>query len=277
VKIKFWGTRGSIPVPDRRMMRYGGNTTCVEVTLGEKTLIIDAGTGIRLLGEQILRRKINDLTLFLTHSHWDHIQGFPFFKPIYSKKTSLTILGCTDSYNPLKNILARHMSSEYFPVPFDELAAKINFVNTCGGSYAIAGHTLRFIRTNHPSYTLGVRIEKGNSSFVFLTDNELESEKPVTSFGELRNFCRGASLLVHDAQFTTGEYPARKGWGHSTFEQAIELAHAAGVKKLGLTHHDPTRKDTELDAIANKIKTTCRKKSLSLLPVIIKESSSILI
>ena len=275
MKIKFWGTRGSIPVPDRRMMRYGGNTTCVEVTLGNKTLIIDAGTGIRLLGEQLLRRKINDLTLFLTHSHWDHIQGFPFFKPIYSKKTSLTILGCSDSYNPLKNILARHMSSEYFPVPFEELAAKIKFVNTCGNSHSLGGHRLKFIRTNHPSYTLGVRIEKGNSSFVFLTDNELKSEKPAASLEELADFCRGASLLVHDAQFTTGEYPARKGWGHSTFEQAIELARTAGVKKLGLTHHDPTRKDSELDAISNKLKTICRKISPPLELQIIKESYSI--
>ncbi|MBN1384773.1 MAG: MBL fold metallo-hydrolase [Elusimicrobia bacterium] len=275
MKIKFWGCRGSIPVPDRRMIRYGGNTTCIEVTIDNKTLIIDAGTGIRMLGEDLINRKISDMDIFITHSHWDHIQGFPFFMPIYSGKTNINIFGCTNSYRQLKSIFAKQMSIEYFPVRFSELKSNINFVEACGSEYTISNHKIKTIRTNHPIFTVGLRIEKNDKSFVFITDNEIMDEKPQTSRTEFVNFCKDATYLVHDTQFKEEEYATRKGWGHSTFKQAVDLARYSDVKNLGFFHHDPDRKDSELDIIEKQFKDYCRDKGYKFSVFAVKEMDEI--
>ncbi|HBU69456.1 MAG TPA: MBL fold metallo-hydrolase [Elusimicrobia bacterium] len=271
MNIKFWGTRGSIPVPDKRMIRFGGNTTCVEVEIGKKTLIIDAGTGIHRLGEHLSRKNIHDISLFITHSHWDHIQGFPFFMPIYSKKTKINILGCTSSYSKLSDILSNQMSSEYFPVPFSELTSKIIFTDACALYYEIEGHKISFIRANHPAFTMGIKIENGSGAFVFITDNELEAETQHTKYGRFVEFCAGAEYLVHDAQFTDREYKHRKGWGHSTYEQVVKLASDAKVKSVGFTHHDPNRTDRELDEIQSAYRRFCRTAKYECKPHVVRE------
>lgn len=252
MKITFWGTRGSIPVPDSRMITYGGNTACLEIVTGDSVLIIDAGTGIRKLGEDLLRRNIRRFSLFLTHSHWDHIQGFPFFPPIYSARTHISIFGCTNSYKPLRDILKNQMSYEYFPISFSELTSKISFMETCNSGYRVGDHHVTTIRANHPAFTLGVKVTAGNRSFVFITDNELKQSSPATPWKDFVAFCKNADYLVHDAQFTEREYRSRRGWGHSTFEQALALAHEAGVRHLGFFHHDPNREDTALAALEKK-------------------------
>lgn len=252
MKVKFWGCRGSIPVPDSRMIKYGGNTTCVEVRLSERILIIDAGTGIRKLGDDLIKRNIFDFDIFITHSHWDHIQGFPFFRPIYLPKTRIDIFGCTNSFRPLKDILGSQMSSEYFPMSFQDLKSEINFAESCSKLYQSHNFHIKTIQTNHPVFTSGLRIEEDGKSFVFITDNELGTTKPITPKEDFVNFCKDASYLVHDAQFTEDEYKTRKGWGHSTFEQAIKLARDSGAKNIGLSHHDPNTEDSELDQIASK-------------------------
>ncbi len=275
MKIKFWGCRGSIPVPDGRMIKYGGNTTCVEINLGKNILIIDAGTGIRKLGEDLIKRKVYDMDIFITHSHWDHIQGFPFFKPIYSKKSNINIFGSTNSYRQIKDILSKQMSYEFFPVRFSELKSKINFIELHEGSTEINDYVIKIIQTNHPINTFGIRIEKNNRAFVFITDNELRSDKIVTSWDEFVKFCKGATLLVHDAQFTAEEYKKSKGWGHSSFEQVVLLARDSKVENVGFFHHDPDRKDTQLDRIENKFKVLCREKGYNFKIFAIKEHGEI--
>lgn len=276
MKIKFWGCRGSIPVPDSRMIKYGGNTSCVEVNIDGKILIIDAGTGIRKLGEDLVKRNITDIDLFITHSHWDHIQGFPFFKPIYGEKSKINIMGCAGSDNQIKNILLKQMSYEFFPVRFSDLKSKIIFDDSCKGSMELKGKFKgKTIITNHPIYTLGIRLEHKNKCFVFLTDNELDSEKPVTKWREFVEFCKGATCLVHDAQFSEAEYEKTKGWGHSTFEQVVRLAKDSNVENLGFYHHDPDRKDIELDQIEKKYKSICKKENLKFNIFAVKEQDKI--
>lgn len=275
--VRFWGSRGSIPVPDSRMIKYGGNTTCVEINIDKKVLIIDAGTGIRKLGESLVKRDINKMDIIITHSHWDHIQGFPFFKPAYSPKTKINFLGCTNSYKRLKEILSQQMSVEYFPIEFSELKADIVFSDTCTKFYNAKDFKLEFIETNHPIFTFGVKIIKGRKAFVYITDNELESPDKVTKRDAFVDFCKDATYLIHDAQFTDQEYIRRKGWGHSTYSQIVKLAQESNVKNLGFTHHDPNRKDEELALIEKKVKDLCKRKKLKFSPFIVKEHQEILL
>ncbi|OIN96121.1 hypothetical protein AUJ66_07330 [Candidatus Desantisbacteria bacterium CG1_02_38_46] len=277
MKIKFWGCRGSIPVPDSRMMKYGGNTTCVEVIFENRIFIIDAGTGIRKLGDSLIKRKVSNIDMFITHSHWDHILGFPFFKPIYSGNTLINIFGRTSSYKRLKDIFTSQMSYEYFPVSFSELKSKINFTELSRQQYDFDGHIIKIIQTNHPIFAMGIRIEKGDKSFVFITDNELGLENPRTSRGEFIAFCKNATYLIHDAQFTEEEYKTRQGWGHSTFMQAIMLADDSDIKNLGFFHHDPDRKDDELEEIEAKYKKLCESKRYRFNLFAVRELKSIVI
>jgi phosphoribosyl 1,2-cyclic phosphodiesterase len=255
------------------MIKFGGNTTCVEVDFGNRVLIIDAGTGIRRLGEELNRRKQTGIDMIITHSHWDHIQGMPFFLPMYSKNTVINIAGCTGSYKNLKDILAGQMSSEYFPVSFADLHAKISFGDICNSVTDIAGHTVRTIKTNHPMATYGVRVEGEKSVFVFITDNELNAKEPVTTFDEFVEFCKGADLLIHDAQFTDEEYTKRQGWGHSTFNKTFELGMRSNVKQLGFFHHDPSREDKELDIIEKQFRKLGKQKGSKMKVFAVKEMS----
>jgi phosphoribosyl 1,2-cyclic phosphodiesterase len=252
MKITFRGTRGSIPVPDARVMRYGGNTTCVAVETGGELLIIDAGTGIRRLGEELAAQRPEQITLLVTHTHWDHIHGFPFFAPAFQPGAKVDIRGCSTCLPSLRAMFDRQMALEYFPVTFTQLRATVTFTEIPPAGIDFGGGRLRLHRVNHPAPTVGVRLDKGDGSLVFITDSELFAEPAAVPYAAIVEFCRGAKLLVHDAQYTDAEYAQRRGWGHSTYEQAIRLAADAGAGQLVCFHHDPNRLDDELAGLEQK-------------------------
>jgi len=257
MELRFWGTRGSIPSPGPETVRYGGNTTCVELILDDGTLIIfDAGTGIRGLGDSLIKQKRNGVIhLFLTHSHWDHIQGFPFFAPAYSRETELKIFGCPPTYNKLREILTNQMESKFFPVNFEQLNAKISFQEICNGEHPIGDARFSFIRNNHPGVAYGFRIEENGKSIVFITDNELKPPRNAnTPWREFVAFSRHTDLLVHDAHYLQAEMSETAGYGHSSYEQAFSLGIEAEPKRLIFFHHRPERSDNEIDLIIDRFK-----------------------
>jgi phosphoribosyl 1,2-cyclic phosphodiesterase len=250
MKIKFWGCRGSIPVPGPQTLRYGGNTTCLEIRPYEGgVIIVDAGSGIRLLGKQLLKEKeIQELYMVLTHSHWDHLSGFPFFTPAYFSRYTINVYGGPNAQGSLKKYLSHQMTPPFFPVDFSVMNATFNFGYECPHMGTIGLVDFIPIPLSHPNGGYGFKFVNKGKTFVFLTDNEpafphpggLEKEKYV-------EFCKSADLLIHDAQYTDEEYKMTKGWGHSTFSDAVQIAIEAGVKQFGLFHHDPDRSDDDLD------------------------------
>ncbi|MCK4420853.1 MBL fold metallo-hydrolase [candidate division WOR-3 bacterium] len=258
MRVKFWGTRGSIPVPGKDTIKYGGNTTCLEITLENgREIIIDAGTGMRQLGMEIISNDIKHIDFFLTHSHWDHIQGFPFFAPIFRKDISLNIYGVSPTFERLLDILKGQMEFIYFPVQFKQLGAKISFKKFDPKGIDLDGVKVSSIMTNHPLETHAFKFEENDKTLVFMTDNELDHQVIATTpYDKQVDFVRGANILIHDAQYKKEEIDKYKGWGHSSWQETVALAKKAGVEKLFFTHYDPSRTDTEIDEIvieANKI------------------------
>ena len=257
VTIRCWGTRGSIPSPGPQTARYGGNTTSFEVRHGDQRLIFDAGSGLRAFGLDLVENGGEFHHIFLTHFHWDHIQGFPFFAPLYNPEIDLKIVGPRQNNIDVRSLFAGQMGPIYFPVPFSVVAATLSFDHLNEGTLEVAGATLRTMRVKHPSYVIGYRIEVGGKVICFIPDDELEGDMYEVDDGwreRLVDFARGADLLIHDSMYTDDEYPARIGWGHSTFSQSLRLAEEAEVKKLLFFHHDPNRSDDELDEIVNRIR-----------------------
>jgi phosphoribosyl 1,2-cyclic phosphodiesterase len=256
--LTFWGTRGSIPSPGPSTVRYGGNTPCVEVRTADGWLIIlDAGTGIRELGRSLLERQ-NGVPvagdIFLTHAHWDHIQGIPFFAPLFRKGNRFTIWGSKSLQTSIDRVVRDQMSPVVFPVSFEELQARIDFQELAEERRKGNGYEVAAMGVRHPGGALGYRFTTGNAdgpALVYVSDNELSLEAryddPPRWRENLVSFVRGASVLVHDTMYTTAEYGSFVGWGHSTHEQAVELALDADVERLVLFHHRPERSDDEVD------------------------------
>jgi len=251
MRVRFWGVRGSVPTPGPSTVRYGGNTVCLEVRLADGTLIVlDAGTGLRELGKSIeAEHYTNPIHLFITHAHWDHILGLPFFGPVYKKKTRIVMHPTTErgimrTRNPIM------FDTAHFPVAFSDLPATIDRVENLG-VHRIGSATVRHIELNHPGGATGFRIDDGDgTSIVYLTDNELSApETAGSTIEELAKFSERATLLVHDAQYTSADMPAKRGWGHSVVDEVLELAKLAAVETIALHHHDPDRDDRALDAI----------------------------
>ncbi|MDO8734216.1 MAG: MBL fold metallo-hydrolase [Elusimicrobiota bacterium] len=249
--VKFWGARGSIPVSGVEYIKYGGSTTCVEITTKNgETIIIDAGTGIRKLGIKIADDKRKNINLIFTHAHWDHIMGFPFFKPLYAKETKIKMFGCPFSQESVKGLFSETMHPPYFPVNFNDIKAKISYSKSCEREFLIDTVKITPIPLSHPNFGLGYKFVEDGKSFVFLTDNELTyRHKGGLDFAGYVKFCKNADLLVHDAEFTGKEYKFTKTWGHTVFNDALRLALSAGVKQFILWHHNQERTDTALDKI----------------------------
>lgn len=254
MKIKFWGCRGSIPAPGPNTLKYGGNTTCLEVRPpGGGVIIIDAGSGIRLLGKQLLSDKsATNLYMLLTHSHWDHLTGFPFFTPAYFKRYNINVYGGPSAQGSLKNYLSHQMMPPYFPVDFSLMKATFRFGNNGLHAGCIGGIRFSSIELSHPNRGYGFKLTEDGKNFIFLTDNEPAfPHEGGLSLEKYVDFCRGADLLVHDAQYTDEEIKTTRGWGHSTFAEATQIAIGAGVKRLGLFHHDPDRTDDDIDRLVD--------------------------
>ena len=246
-----WGTRGSIPSPGHATAHFGGNTSCLLVQAGERRLIFDAGTGIRGLGQQMLQRGggRTEADLFLTHFHWDHIQGIPFFAPLYDPATDIRIHGSPQGDRDVESIFRAQLKPIYFPIPFEALEAGMTFRHIDEGPWQDGDVTVSAMRVRHPANTYGYRIDARGLSVAYIPDNELiGASYPVEDgwYDKLVEFLGGVDLLFHDAMFTDDEYPAHEGWGHSTFSQALDLARHAGVRSLRFFHHAPDRSDSEL-------------------------------
>ncbi len=255
--IKIWGARGSIPVCGQEYVRYGGDTTCIEIrTKNGRVIIVDAGTGIRRLGKSLLSEGLTEYDLILTHAHWDHVIGFPFFRPLYSGKTRLRIHGCPFAEDFVRAMLGRMMSPPNFPVNYGDLKARIEYSEGCPEAFEIDSVTVHPIDISHPGGGKGYAFVEGGRRFVFLTDHELGHTHPGgLPYEKYLQFCAGADLLVHDAEFTGEEYERHRGWGHSSYLDALSLAMDAGVRQFALFHINQDRTDRAMD----KVVEHCRR------------------
>jgi len=224
--IKCHGARGSIPVSGPEYIKYGGDTTCLEIrTQNDEVIIVDAGSGIRRLGNQLIDEGKYHYHLIFTHSHLDHILGFPFFKPIYHPKATVHLMGCPTTQGNIQKLLSKAMSAPLFPIQFDALQAKIDYDVECRFDFQIDSIDILPINLNHPNGGMGYKFVENGKSFVFLTDNELGSRhRNGRTFEEYAAFSKDADLLIHDSEYTEDEYLLTKGWGHSTYLDALELA-----------------------------------------------------
>jgi len=281
MKVKFWGTRGSIPVPGKDTTTYGGNTTCLEITLESgRTIIIDAGTGIRPLGQQLLAEggKI-DVHLLITHIHWDHVQGFPFFDPVYNPESKIKIDGFPTCMKGLRVPFDNKMGDGFFPLQFDDLKAEMSYLDTLNhGPLKVDDVIIDSIPLQHPQGGFGFRFREGKKRFVFITDNELTEEAWAERHPEdYVRFCKDADILIHDAQYTPEELEKRRGWGHSDYLSTLNLALKSNVKKLVLFHHDPSRKDPEVASIKAHCEELARKSHSDMVIDAAKEGSELTI
>jgi phosphoribosyl 1,2-cyclic phosphodiesterase len=271
LKIRFWGVRGSIPSPGRKTVRYGGNTTCIEVETDDgQTIILDAGTGIHPLAQSLLKKLPLSCSIFITHTHWDHIQGLPFFIPIFIPMNHIRIYGALDPVlqRDIGDVLSRQMEYCYFPVRQAELKADIRYSSLCEGqTVEIGSAKVTSIFMNHTVLNFGYRIDSNGKSLFFTGDNEwlyniyhpeddyyaeynnLISRKNAM----LADFIRGVDVMIADSAYTEQEYPAKKGWGHGTHHSCIDVAKKVGAKRLYLTHHEPLRSDDEIDDIQKQL------------------------
>lgn len=267
MKLRFWGVRGSIPSPGPKTVRYGGNTTCLEIESDDGQLIIlDAGSGIFPLSQTLIGKFPLHAHVFNTHSHWDHIQGLPFFIPLFVPNNRITIYGAYDpiSQNSISEILTAQLQYRFFPIRECELNAEIDYVSLKdGGKVSIGEVTITPVLMNHPVVNFGYRIDCRGKSLFFTGDHE----KPFNIYepeddeyamyqdlleqkeADLLEHIRDVDVMVTDSSYTTTEYPAKKGWGHGTFDSCMELAEKARAKQLFLTHHEPTRSDDELEKV----------------------------
>lgn len=257
MKLTFWGVRGSIPVPGPDTLRYGGNTSCLELISAEgRRVVVDAGTGIRALGRRLLAEGPGEVNLLITHLHWDHLLGFTFFEPAYRPGWRINLGGWPMALGGLRGLFDNRQGDGHFPVPFDNLPADIRLSPELEApSSRLGGLAVRTCPLNHPQGGVGFRFDDGEASLVFLTDNELGGPGPA-SLDDFDRFCAGAKVLVHDAQYLPMEMDSRAGWGHSDWAAALELARRAGVERLILTHHDPLRDDGQMDDLVREARRT---------------------
>jgi len=264
--IKCWGARGSIPVSGREYFKYGGSTTCIEVrTSNNGVIIVDAGSGIRKLGNKLLDENRYEYNIVFTHSHWDHLLGFPFFKPLYNDGAHMNLYGCLHTQDSVKEMVSHVMTRPYFPVDFESIKAEVSFHGACESSFRIDSVTIIPIPLSHPGQGIGYKFIEDDKCFVFLTDNELTFRHPGgLDYHDYLDFSSGADLLFHDAEYTEEEYEKTKTWGHSIYTDALKLALEAGVKRFGLFHHNQERTDVTLDGMVKNCQDIIGSNGVSL-------------
>ena len=267
--IRFWGVRGSIPTPGKETSIYGGNTSCVEVRVGKQILILDAGSGIRRLGQSLMKEvndKGLDAAMLVTHTHWDHIQGFPFFVPAYHPNVNIRILGYEGAVHGLRGALFEQMQSAFFPVGLNQMATHLTFEELTDMQFDLGAVKVRTMFANHPGICLGYRLSTPNGDIVYMPDHEAyerceierqkaERENSPDGLEHARiqdekvvDFLRGADVIIADSQYDAIEYPSRRGWGHTCADDTVQLAIRAGAKRLFLFHHDPDHSDEKIAA-----------------------------
>jgi phosphoribosyl 1,2-cyclic phosphodiesterase len=247
-RLKFWGVRGSIPTPGPTTVHYGGNTSCVEVRADGQIIILDAGTGLRLLGQQLVAEfdtQPLEATLLLTHTHWDHIQGLPFFLPVYQPQHHLRILGYEGARHGLEVVLAGQMESPFFPIGLREVPANVRIEELKEMKFEVGPVRVQAALANHPSNCVGYRLFASDGSIAFFPDNELQPQDAGAN-RRMIDFLRGTDVLIMDTQFDTQEYLEHAGWGHGCLDDVVALALQAEVKQLFLFHHDPNHDDAKV-------------------------------
>lgn len=268
MRLSLWGVRGSIATPGPTTVRYGGNTTCLMVETADRHVVLDAGTGIHPLGQHLMRKGVLDVDILITHSHMDHIVGFPFFAPLYNPKCRVGVYGKVHYEKTVGEILASQMDYSYFPLRAAELPAKVTFRDLEGSDLELGATRVRSMMVNHPVLMQAYRIECQGKSVAFSGDMEpyhdtMDSPEGRT-IAETRNravveFFRGVDVFVCDATYTPAEYPSKKGWGHCSLEHAIWFGGEAGVRHLVLTHHEPSRDDNQVDALLTEAQGIARR------------------
>lgn len=267
--IRFWGVRGSIPSPGKETSGYGGNTSCVEVRVGDQIIILDAGSGIRRLGQSLMKEISENglsVTMLITHTHWDHIQGFPFFVPAYHPRVNIRILGYEGAVHGLRGALFEQMQTAFFPVGLNQMATHLTFEEMGDMEFDLGGSVkVRTMYANHPGICLGYRLTTPNGDILYMPDHEAyerceierqKAEKETSSTGleyarvqdeKVVEFLRGAEVVIADSQYDAIEYPSRRGWGHTCADDTVQLAARAGAKRVYLFHHDPDHDDKKLE------------------------------
>jgi len=257
--VKFYGVRGTLPVPGDRSLKFGGNTSCLSVKIpGKQQFVFDCGTGVKRLGDDLVRSKI-EASIFITHAHWDHVNAFPFFTPLYVPGNKVHVYGPKSPGSSVKKMISDQMSDIYFPITVQEFGGHLEYNDLHEESLRIDGINISTMLLQHPGNCLGYRLDFGGKSLCYITDNELYPEKSADYSHEyaekLIKFIAETDLLVTDATYTEQEYFQKVGWGHSNNIEVAKLAHRAQVKKLCLFHHDPNQDDS---AIEDKWQECCK-------------------
>jgi len=248
--VRFWGVRGSIACPGPDTVRYGGNTSCVEIRCGDHLMVLDGGTGLRLLGNELMSTgQPAELDLFYSHTHFDHICGLPFFAPCYDARSRIRIWAGHLNSKGIEAVLNKMMIEPLFPIPMGIFTAKIDFVDFTAGEILVPHPGVRVVTgpLNHPNEATGYRIEYGAKVVAYITDTEHRRDGLDANVLKLID---GADVMIYDASYTDAEYPTHRNWGHSTWEEGVRLANAAGVKTLVIFHHDPGHDDDFMDQVA---------------------------
>lgn len=267
IELTFWGVHGTLPVPGKQTTRYGGNTSCVSLEFSKGSFFVfDAGTGIKVLSDHLMaaNRPLVGAKIFISHPHWDHINGLPFFLPLYIQGNEIEICGPAHGDISMQQLISGQMDGVYFPINIKEFSAMVTFRNLMEEEFEIDGIKVKTMLLNHPGHCLGYRVEYKNKSVCYITDNELypETNKFYNEFylNQIVDFVAGTDILITDSTYTDTEYEAKIGWGHSALSQAVDLAYRAAVKTLYLFHHDPDQRDTDIDAKLETAVTLLEKK-----------------
>ncbi len=267
MEITFWGVRGAVPICGREFERYGGETTCLEVKdpgSGHR-VILDTGTGAKKLGDSLLEEQVSRVDLLYTHTHWDHIMGIPMFRPLYQPGFGINLYGRPQFQGNLYKLVFRNLlRAPHFPVSVKALPCCISYLEV-PARFQLGNFDIETIPLSHPNLGQGFKIRLHGATFVFLTDNELRyRHRGGKDFQDYARFAWGADLLVHDSEYTRQRYAETRGWGHSTWQDALELASEAGVKRLGLFHHNQSRTDEQLDKLGWEVREQVDKQGLAL-------------